>query len=146
MQVEARGNRASFRVRGAGFTVAFLRPALPRTVRSLRAALIPRGFVATYKDVAKWINCKSARPIGGALRCNRYMECVPCHRVVASDLRLGGFCGTKDSKQVSKKKKLLEKEGVTFQENGRIDEASVIREMRLSFDRIDEKSRKRKRE
>lgn len=41
---------------------------------------------------------------------------IPCHRVIASDKSIGGFCGIKDPKSttVQKKKELLEKEGVTF--------------------------------
>lgn len=72
---------------------------------------IPRGKVATYKDVARAIDCSSCQAIGQALKRNPNAPLVPCHRVVGSDLSLTGYLG---SKEVELKRKLLEAEGVVF--------------------------------
>ncbi len=68
---------------------------------------IPAGRVSTYKNVAEALDCKAYRAVGNALNKNPYAPVVPCHRVVCSDGRTGGFAsGTKN------KIKLLNKEGV----------------------------------
>jgi methylated-DNA-[protein]-cysteine S-methyltransferase len=51
--------------------------------------------------------------VGGALRNNPFSPYVPCHRVVASNLFIGGFCGEWAGRESSDKagtKKLEEKE------------------------------------
>lgn len=69
---------------------------------------IPRGMVSTYKEIAAAIGRpKAVRAVGSALNKNPTPIAVPCHRVVRSDLSLGGF-----SKGVEMKKCLLESEGV----------------------------------
>ncbi len=74
---------------------------------------IPRGRVTTYKEVAIAIGKgKSFRAVGNALNRNPHPVKVPCHRVVKSDLTIGGF-----SKGKEEKKKLLKKEGVKFDGN-----------------------------
>jgi methylated-DNA-[protein]-cysteine S-methyltransferase len=80
---------------------------------------IPIGKVSTYKEIAIAIgNPKGARAIGNALNKNPFAPAVPCHRVVSSTGRLGGFAtGSKN------KAKLLEKEGVEIKD-GRIVEFS----------------------
>jgi methylated-DNA-[protein]-cysteine S-methyltransferase len=52
---------------------------------------VPRGRVTTYALLAKRVGCASARAVGGALRANPFAPDVPCHRVVAADLGIGGF-------------------------------------------------------
>ncbi len=89
--------------------------------------LIPRGKVTTYGLVAKYVSCGSPRAIGQALRRNPFAPETPCHRVVSSDLRIGGFFGTMEGKPIIEKRALLEKEGVIFDENGVIDPASCYR-------------------
>ena len=52
---------------------------------------IKKGRVSTYSEIAKAIgNPKAARAVGNALHKNPYKR-VPCHRVVCSDGRIGGF-------------------------------------------------------
>ena len=64
---------------------------------------IPLGQVRTYQWVAKRIGYpKAARAVGNALNKNPWPVVIPCHRVVASGGRLGGF-----SRGLEKKKKLL---------------------------------------
>ena len=55
---------------------------------------IPKGSVKTYKDVAIAIKCpKSARAVANACAKNPYAPKIPCHRVIRSDRRLGGYSG-----------------------------------------------------
>lgn len=75
---------------------------------------IPLGKVTTYKEMANAVNCNSPRAIGQALRKNPFAPGVPCHRVVKSDLTLGGFSGSLTNETVDKKMKLLKEEGVEF--------------------------------
>ena len=84
---------------------------------------VPRGHVTTYGLLARRIGCASARAVGGALRENPFAPEVPCHRVVASDLSLGGFCGCREGIEVARKAALLRGEGVGFGEDGRLSEA-----------------------
>lgn len=73
---------------------------------------IPKGKVATYRNIAHQLHCKAYRAVGQALNKNPYAPKVPCHRVISSDGSLGGFAfGLK------KKIKLLEKEGIIIISN-----------------------------
>lgn len=68
---------------------------------------IPHGRVSTYKDIARAIGkTDSARAVGNALNKNRDLL-IPCHRVVCSDGKLGGY-----NRGKTKKSKLLQEEGV----------------------------------
>ena len=71
---------------------------------------IPEGKVTTYGDLAKALgNPSASRIIGRILGQNPNPIHVPCHRVVMSDGKLGGYAnGT------AKKKGLLEKEGLSI--------------------------------
>lgn len=77
--------------------------------------MIPPGSVSTYKNMAMEVNCKNPRTVGQALKMNPYAPEVPCHRVIRTDLTLGGFAGGTTNKTTEKKMKLLESEGVEFQ-------------------------------
>lgn len=78
---------------------------------------IPKGKVATYKQIAKLSGVESPRVVGFAMRANKNIHTVPCHRVVGSDGKLHGY----SFGGVEKKKELLEKEGVPFLENNRVN-------------------------
>ena len=55
---------------------------------------IPKGTVKTYKEVAIAIKCpQSARAVANACAKNPYSPKIPCHRVIRSDGRLGGYSG-----------------------------------------------------
>ena len=70
---------------------------------------IPKGKVKTYKQVAIGIKMpKSARAVANACGMNPYAPKVPCHRVIRSDGKLGGFSAAGGLKA---KKILLKKEG-----------------------------------
>ena len=75
---------------------------------------VPRGKVTTYKLVARHIGCGSARAVGQALRRNPFAPAVPCHRVIASDLSLGGFGGQRQGENIRRKIELLRNEGVSI--------------------------------
>ena len=75
---------------------------------------IPAGKVTTYKYLAQAVGINCALAVGQALKRNPFAPDVPCHRVIASDLSLGGYAGARSGKLVKKKKDLLEAEGVTF--------------------------------
>ncbi|KAF9236899.1 6-O-methylguanine DNA methyltransferase [Melanogaster broomeanus] len=57
------------------------------------ALTIPCGRVTTYKDLCLAIGEGSPRSVGSALRKNPFAPFVPCHRVIASNLYIGGFYG-----------------------------------------------------
>ena len=73
---------------------------------------IPKGQLRTYLDVAKAIRRpKAVRAVANAIGKNPYAPKVPCHRVIRSDGRLGGYSGLGGIKT---KKKLLKLEGISF--------------------------------
>ena len=71
---------------------------------------IPAGKVSTYGDLARALgNPSASRAIGRILGENPNPIKVPCHRVVMSNGRVGGYAyGT------AMKRQLLENEGVSF--------------------------------
>ena len=80
---------------------------------------IPKGRVTTYGLIAKKLNTKAYRAVGNACRRNPYAPRVPCHRVVKSDGRVGGFGGKTSGSTVEKKVLLLKSEGVGIR-NGKV--------------------------
>lgn len=85
--------------------------------------------------------------VGGALKCNPFQPYIPCHRVIASTLYIGGFQGewikelkTQSSKKstakvvklegegerVNRKLELLQSEGVSFDSNGYLTDKGMI--------------------
>jgi methylated-DNA-[protein]-cysteine S-methyltransferase len=84
---------------------------------------IPKGKVSTYGDLAKALgNPAASRHIGRILNKNQNPIKVPCHRVVMSNGKIGGYAfGTQ------KKKELLQKEGVIFTDEYRLNEFSKVR-------------------
>ena len=71
---------------------------------------IPYGEWRSYKWVATCVqNPNAARAVGQANRNNDIVIIVPCHRVITSDGRLGGFGGRPDIKAF-----LLDLEGTVY--------------------------------
>jgi methylated-DNA-[protein]-cysteine S-methyltransferase len=87
---------------------------------------VPKGHVTTYGELAKRIGCRSAQAVGGALRNNLFAPDVPCHRVVAADLSIGGFQGETDGPQIERKRALLRAEGIAFDAAGKVKDASAV--------------------
>ncbi|CAG8559497.1 10985_t:CDS:2 [Diversispora eburnea] len=97
---------------------------------------IPEGYISTYKLLANALK-SSPRAVGGSLRVNPFSPFIPCHRVIASNFFIGGFDGEWivhqshqsllnnkkheeifNSNKISRKRELLEKEGIFFDNNG----------------------------
>lgn len=87
-------------------------PFQERVFRVIRT--IPRGHVVTYKMVAEAIGCGSAQAIGQALKRNPDAPATPCHRVVSSDLRPGGYQGSTETETIAVKTGYLKEEGITL--------------------------------
>ena len=53
---------------------------------------VPKGKVTTYGELAKAVGLKNGqRIIGMIMKKNPYPGIVPCHRVVKSDGKIGGY-------------------------------------------------------
>ncbi len=78
-----------------------------------KCKLIPKGKVSTYKQIALSLNSKAYQAIGKVLSKNKSKN-IPCHRVICSNGKIGGFRGSKNNKD---KKILLEKEGILVFDN-----------------------------
>lgn len=71
---------------------------------------IKKGEVSTYKEIAKRIGkSEASRAVANAVGKNKLVPDVPCHRVIRSDGKLGGYSGKGG---VKTKLKLLKSEGV----------------------------------
>ena len=71
---------------------------------------IPKGETRTYLDIAKALKKpNSSRAVANIIGKNPYPIKIPCHRVIRSDGKLGGYSGPGGIKT---KKKLLKKEGI----------------------------------
>ncbi|KAF8838647.1 DNA binding methylated-DNA--cysteine S-methyltransferase [Paxillus ammoniavirescens] len=107
------------------------------------ARTIPCGRVTTYKDLCLALGQGSPRSVGSALRNNPFAPFVPCHRIIASNLYIGGFYGewgTGDNSKVKakgeggkntgrqcrKKVEMLATEGVGFTEGGYLVDEGLI--------------------
>jgi len=75
----------------------------PFAIKVYKAVLsIPLGQVRSYKWVAKKAGSPGAfRAVGQALKHNPYPIIIPCHRVIKSDNKLGGYAlGAKHKKWI----------------------------------------------
>ena len=82
---------------------------------------IPKGKVSTYKEIARKLDTKAYRAVGNALNKNLYSPQVPCHRVVNSDGKVGGFAFGK-----AKKIKMLKEEGIKFSDEKIINFEKIL--------------------
>ncbi|MGI8602860.1 MAG: MGMT family protein [Verrucomicrobiales bacterium] len=87
---------------------------------------IPRGRVSTYAEVARAVGVPAPRAVGQALRRNPFAPQVPCHRVIASTLTIGGFAGTTRGAEIERKRALLHREGVEFTGDGHLVEPTRL--------------------
>lgn len=73
-------------------------------------AKIPKGQTITYKELARRIGQpNSYRAVANAVGANPFPIKIPCHRVIRSDGKLGGYSGRGG---IKKKRELLISEGV----------------------------------
>ena len=87
---------------------------------------MPKGRVTTYKALAKAMDTKAYQAIGQVMRINPFAPRVPCHRVVASDGRIGGFMGDRTGKNIQKKIIILKEEGIEVKEGKVMDFEKVF--------------------
>ncbi|MEN8139867.1 MAG: methylated-DNA--[protein]-cysteine S-methyltransferase [Thermodesulfobacteriota bacterium] len=72
---------------------------------------VPYGKTASYLDIAKAIdNEKAVRAVAGACGANSLALLIPCHRIIGSDGRLGGYGG---GVELKKRLLALEQGGLT---------------------------------
>jgi methylated-DNA-[protein]-cysteine S-methyltransferase len=79
---------------------------------------IPKGRVTTYKIIAEKLGTRAYRAVGNACNRNPNAPRVPCHRVVASDGKIGGYANGSRLKA-----KLLEKEKIKIRK-GKVENFS----------------------
>ena len=100
-----------------------LHPKLTPFRRSVLLALcqVPCGQVTTYQALSNFLQ-SSPRAVGNALRNNPLAPTVPCHRVVAADMSIGGFGGGwgVEGRFYKEKVALLKGEGVVVGQGGRV--------------------------
>jgi methylated-DNA-[protein]-cysteine S-methyltransferase len=77
----------------------------------IEVAKIPYGTVKTYKEIAKSIKSTAYRAVGTAIGNNPFPIVIPCHRVIRSDGKIGGFRGGTQMKV-----EILKKEGIIIEE------------------------------
>jgi len=78
---------------------------------------VPEGKVTTYGDLAKAVGLENGqRAIGTIMKKNPFPGIVPCHRVVKSDGKIGGFVYGERVKL-----QMLVKEGIKIKDGKIID-------------------------
>jgi methylated-DNA-[protein]-cysteine S-methyltransferase len=77
----------------------------------IEVAKIPYGTVKTYKEIAKSIKSTAYRAVGTAIGNNPFPIVIPCHRVIRSNGKIGGFRGGTPMKV-----EILKKEGIIIEE------------------------------
>ncbi|MFO1021377.1 MAG: MGMT family protein [Planctomycetales bacterium] len=101
----ARGEKVDFR------KVKVALPALTEFQQKVVAATrkIPHGQTQSYGDLAQAAGFpRAARAVGSVMRANRFPIVIPCHRVVASQGKLGGYTNRRG---ICLKEELLRLEG-----------------------------------
>ena len=86
-----------------------------------KLALIPKGMISTYAEIAKSLDSNAYRAVGNAMAKNPHPVAVPCHRIIKSDGTLGGY-----ALGASKKIQLLKKEGIKIKNNKVVDFESKL--------------------
>jgi len=76
---------------------------------------VPKGQITTYGELAKAVGLKNGqRAVGKMMNKNPYPVIIPCHRVVMSTGKIGGYAYGENVKT-----KMLNDEGIEIQ-NGKI--------------------------
>jgi methylated-DNA-[protein]-cysteine S-methyltransferase len=76
---------------------------------------VPKGKITTYGELAKAVGLKNGqRAVGIIMNKNPYPVLIPCHRVIKSDGKVGGYAYGEEIKS-----NMLSKEGIKIQ-NGKI--------------------------
>jgi len=78
---------------------------------------VPQGKITTYGELSKAVGLKNGqRMIGQIMKKNPYPSIIPCHRVVKSDGKVGGYAYGGDVKT-----NMLRKEGIKIQDGKILD-------------------------
>jgi methylated-DNA-[protein]-cysteine S-methyltransferase len=76
---------------------------------------VPKGQITTYGELAKAVGLKNGqRVVGKTMNKNPYPVIIPCHRVIKSDGKIGGYAYGDVIKS-----NMLTKEGIEIK-NGKI--------------------------
>lgn len=76
---------------------------------------VPKGKITTYGELAKAVGLKNGqRAVGKIMNKNPYPVIIPCHRVIKSDGKIGGYAYGEEVKL-----NMLTNEGIKIQ-NGKI--------------------------
>ena len=82
---------------------------------------VPKGKVTTYSELAKAVGLKNGqRVIGRIMNKNPYPVLIPCHRVILSNGKVGGYAWGQRVKT-----KMLTKEGIKIKK-GKILDSDII--------------------
>ncbi|HKU33232.1 MAG TPA: MGMT family protein [Candidatus Nitrosotalea sp.] len=82
---------------------------------------VPKGQVTTYGELAKAVGLKNGqRAIGRIMNKNPYPVIVPCHRVILSSGKVGGYAWGENIKA-----NMLAKEGIKIKD-GKITDSKII--------------------
>lgn len=84
---------------------------------------VPRGKVTTYSELAKAVGLKNGqRAIGRIMSKNPYPVIVPCHRVILSNGKIGGYAWGEKIKT-----NMLSKEGIKIKKGKILDSDNIYR-------------------
>ncbi|WP_101477250.1 MGMT family protein [Candidatus Nitrosotalea bavarica] len=82
---------------------------------------VPKGKVTTYSELAKAVGLKNGqRSVGRMMNKNPFPVIVPCHRVILSNGKIGGYAWGEKIKT-----NMLSKEGIKIK-NGKILDSDKI--------------------
>ena len=83
---------------------------------------VPEGKITTYGELAKAVGMKNGqRAVGKIMNANPYPVIIPCHRVVKSDGKVGGYYYGQNVKI-----NMLKKEGVKIKNDKILDWENTV--------------------
>ncbi len=84
---------------------------------------VPKGKVTTYSELAKAVGLKNGqRAIGRMMNKNPFPVIVPCHRVILSTGKIGGYAWGEKVKT-----NMLSKEGIMIKKGKILDKDKIFR-------------------
>ncbi len=83
---------------------------------------VPKGKITTYGELAKAVGLKNGqRAVGKIMNKNPYPVIIPCHRVVKSDGKVGGYAYGEEIKS-----DMLTREGIVIKNGKILDLENII--------------------
>ena len=84
---------------------------------------VPKGKVTTYSELAKAVGLKNGqRAIGRIMNKNPFPVVIPCHRVILSNGKIGGYAWGEKIKS-----NMLSKEGIKIKKGKILDSDMIYR-------------------